>query len=303
MLLCRISAVVAAGLTLLLPEPPVAAEGPGLRPLARQIPLVVIVRRPGLRTYEEVTEEFRGRVGGSVRVMPPEGEGGQSAAERIAALRPHLVFAVGQSAYEPLRRLQLPVIVALAYHRVSPTHVILPGHPPAEQVLRAFRLARPQLRTVGVLHSPDAAGYIETARAAAQQLGISLQSLLCSTPERAISRLRTVGSVQGLWLLADVNVLHPQVFQYALGLQFRRRVPLMGATRRHVAQGALFALDYAPGALGQQAAVAANQILAGLDPQSTSFTVQPRLSLNLSSARRIGADLAALHHHAVEVFQ
>ena len=238
-----------------------------------------------------------------MRVISPNGEAGRPAREMIAALQPQLVFAVGQSAYDPLRRLQLPVVVALAYHRLSPSHVILPGQPPADQVLRAFRLARPQLGAVGVLHGPEAAGYVETARAAARQLGMSLHSLLAATPERAISRLRAAGSVQGLWLLADLNVLHPQVFQYALGLQFRHRVPVMGATRRHAAQGALFALDYAPGSLGQQAAVAANQILAGIDPRSTSAAVQLRLSLNLSSARRIGADVTALRGHAEEVFQ
>jgi hypothetical protein len=264
---------------------------------------VVIVRRPGLRIYEEVTEEFRGRVGGSVRVVAPAGESGRSASEWIAALQPQLVLAVGQSAYDPLRRLQIPVVVTLAYHRLNSSHVILPGQPPPDQVLRAFRLARPELGAVGVLHGPDTAGYVATARAAAKQLHMSLHSLLAGSPERAISRLRTAGAVQGLWLLADVDVLHPQVFQYALGLQFRHRVPVMGATRRHAAQGALFALDYAPASLGQQAAVAANQILAGLDPRSTSAAVQPRLSLNLSSARRIAADVTVLRRHAEEVFQ
>jgi ABC-type uncharacterized transport system substrate-binding protein len=96
-------------------------------------------------------------------------------------------------------------------------------------------------------------------------------------------------------------VLHPQVFQYALVLQFRNRIPLMGATRRHAVQGALFALDCAPYSLGQQAAIAANQLLAGQEPRPAA--AQARLSLNLSTARRIGAEVAVLRSRAAEALQ
>ena len=67
-------------------------------------------------------------------------------------------------------------------------------------------------------------------------------------------------------------------------------------------QGALFALDFDPEDLGRQAAVLTNQLLAARRPEPGA-ALPLKLSLNLTTAQRIGVDSRALRQRADRVFQ
>jgi hypothetical protein len=278
---------------------PVATDAPSP-------PRVVVVRKPNLQTYEQTVEEFRGRVLGSVHVLPVRPDGAEALATEIAAVRPSLIYAVGQLAYDQVRGLAgRPIIVSLAFHRLRPEHPLAPQRITPADVLPAFLLARRDLRLVGVLHGPDATAYVDEARGVAARRGLRLRSLLARTAAQAISQLRTrSGGLEGLWLLPDLQLLQPQVLQYALVLQFRRRIPLMGATRRHTAQGALFAVDHDPSAIGREAALLANRILSAT-PAATPRPVsqRPQLSVNLATAQRLGVSASALNAQAAQVYR
>lgn len=271
---------------------------------------VALVRRPGCREYEKVAEEFKGRVRAAVWVLPPR----RGLRTQLARLDPHLVLLVGQSAYDQARDAGIlaprpgsrPVLMhALVFHGVvhGPRTVALPGRASPSEVLAAFRLARPALRRVAVLHGPRSRGAMDEARTAASELGFTLYPIEAPSPTRAIALLRRMSrQAQGLWLLTDLDLLTPQVLQYALGIQFRRNVLLMGATRRHVEHGALLALDYEPNSLGREAADIANQLLAGVPGRRiTVVGATTRLCVNQGTARTLRVPLSPLKAAGAEM--
>jgi putative tryptophan/tyrosine transport system substrate-binding protein len=296
----RVLVAVLVG-AVLAPSTAPAEPQPGVTPRPRA--RVAVVRQPGVETYESMIEEFRGQVLAGVRIIAAAP--GQRAPLHawLGSYRPGVVLAVGQSAYDLVRDGAVPVVSVLALRRrAGPGDAAVSITVPTTSVLAAFRTARPDIQRIGVLHGPAEAALVAAARAEAQLLGVELVCEQASSPFLAISALRRLShAVQGLWLLPDLEILSPQVFQYSLMLQFRRHLPLLGATRRHALQGALFALDHDPADLGRQAAVLANQLLASEQP--TPATLPDKLSLNLTTAQRIGVDSAALRRAADRVYQ
>lgn len=268
---------------------------------------VIVLRQPGLRAYEEIVEELRGRIPATVRTLATKPLAPLELRSWLESYRPRLVLAIGQAAHDLARSAWTgPVVSTLAFHRLEPAagapHHVVPCQVPPEEVLRALRIARPRLRSVALLHGAGTSAPVTTAVANGRALGVQVLPTLARSPGEAVSRLRQVVSrVDALWLQPDLDVLTLQVFQYALVLQFRRGVALVGASRRHAAQGALLALDHSPTAIGRQAALVANQILASSQP-TPSPALPVELSLNLSTASRIGADVTRLRRRAARVF-
>ena len=271
---------------------------------------VALVRRPGCREYEKVAEEFKARVRAAVWLLPPQ----RGLGTQLARLDPHLILLVGQSAYDQAREAGFlaprtgsrPLLIhTLVFHGVvrGPREVALAGRASPSEVLAAFRLARPGLQRVAVLHGPRSRAAMDEARTAASALGFTLYPIEAPSPTRAIALLRQMNrQAQGLWLLTDLDLLTPQVLQYALGIQFRRKVVLMGATRRHAEHGALLALDYEPTSLGREAADIANQLLAGVQRRRiTVVGAITRLCVNQGTARTLRVPLSRLKAAGAEM--
>ena len=154
------------------------------------VPKVAVVRKPGIKSYEAAVEELRGHVRGTVRVFSASGRGHKALLARLRAYGPHVVVAVGQSAYDEVRRMGrvAPVLHALAYHRVDPTHVSVHDPlPPPRTVLASLHAAKPVIRRVTLLHGPGAGAYVKRARAAAARLRLELYVMEAATPARAMS--------------------------------------------------------------------------------------------------------------------
>lgn len=272
---------------------PLPARARAPESVDRRQPHVTVVRRGGCPHYEKVVEEFRGRTRAAVTVLTARPGAGAALRRRLGRSRPDLLLAVGQTAYDLVREENTPVVHAVVYHRVLPKHHGVPARVPARIVLATFRRARPELRHVGVLHGPDSAGALAGARDAAARLDVKLIDLPATSPAEAIGVLRRMDRrVQGLWLLADLQVLTPQVFQYALGLQLRRGVPLMGVVARHVRQGALFALQYDPHDVGRRAARLTTWLLGGKRP-APQRPGTPHLYVNRTTAGSIAVPVRA----------
>jgi len=274
-----------------------------IKPPIHPVPLVLLLKKPGIWTYEKTIEEFRGGVRGEVQTISVDPRRGADLRTWIRKRRPALIFAVGQAAYDlisPIR--DIPVVHAFVFERRVPAHYAVSVAIPAADTLRAFTAARPGIRAIGVVHGPATDPLVLTAHAVASSLGLKLVDLRADSPMGAISTMRrAVPRINGIWLLPDLELLRPQVFQYALVLQSRLHLPLMGVTRRHAERGALLALDYDPHDVGRQAAVLASQIMAGEAPQAPPL--KPRLTVNQGAARGLGADLEALRDRAVKVYR
>lgn len=286
------------------PSSPEPGAEPGTKPPAHPLPRVLVIRRAGLLTYEQVTEEFRSRVRAAVRVLDTQETDRPSLLAWLPSFHPAAILAVGESANELTRGANpCPVISALVYDEPLPPGAAVSTGISPELALNAFRTARPGIRLVALLYGPRTASLVPAVITSAARAGVSVSAQSASSPQQAVSRLRALsGEVQGLWLLTDLALLEPQVFHYALVLQFRRRVPLLGATRRHAAQGALFSLDHSPQLVGERAAALVNHVLADGQPLIT-VPLRPELTVNLSTARRLGADLDGLRRVAAQMVQ
>jgi len=273
---------------------------------ARSASEVVVVKRAGVTAYEEVSEEFAERCRVRARVVsfgeegtPPPGQ----VASRWRIAPSSLVVTIGQEALDAVEAggAHVQVIPTMAFHTASGL-AGPPALPHPELLLRVLQTAKRGIATVAAVYGPRSQAQLETARAAAQKMGIALIAARAGDGPAAVRGLRQLVSgrsrVQAIWLPGDGDVITPQVFQYALRLQLERGLPLAAATRQQVHSGALCAVDYAPRAAGRTAADLANRVLEGRGIEAGS--VEPyvhagaRITVNAQAARRLGADVEAL---------
>jgi hypothetical protein len=304
-------AVVVIALTGALCGAAAAREEPppgGVLPPARQAQRVALLRRPGCREYEKVAEEFRSRAQAAVRLLSVVPGTKKTLHPWLVRFRPRLIVVVGQTAYDELqgvKGLRAPIVHLLVFRDVveQGDPINISSRIPPARVLESLRLARPGIRRVSILHGPSSRAAREAAEAAALELDFELDVMEARSPAQAVRMLRRLSrKAEGLWLPVDLDILTPQVLQYALGLQFRRRVVVAGATRRHAEQGALLALDYEPHSLGRRAASIANRYLAGhRDLQAAPGNI--RLSVNRGTAQTLGISTGAFRAAGAEFVQ
>ncbi len=255
---------------------------------------VVLVKRPGVMAYEEVAEAFRegcrvqARIVNLDRVSPPKSF---SASQ--------LVITVGQEAFDAVLAAPDREIATLAFH----TRDGVLGPPAAaapELTLHALVTARPSVKIIGVVYGPRTASAYVAAKEAAHRMGLELRGVQAADGPKAVRALRgLVDSIEALWLPFDVDVVTPQLFQYALRLQIERGLPIAAATRQQVHSGALVAVDFSSRATGRAAADLANALLDGrpLDALSSDrldLLSGARITVNGDIARRLGANIPAL---------
>ena len=256
---------------------------------------VIVLKRAGVTSYEEVVEEFADHCRVRAHVINLDPRTNESLR---AALRPDdVVLAVGQRAVDAMTGSRARVIAALAFD-VPPGMVSADALPPPELTLRALKRARPSVRRVGVVFGPRSEALVRRVAIDAMGLGIQLIPARATDGPGAVRELRRIArSVDALWLAPDLDVLTPQLFQYALILEIQEAIPIAGVTRQQVQSGALLAYDGDPHAVGRQAAELVHRILDGATPAQLgaagrAFNIE--LTVNGDVARRLGADLPAL---------
>jgi len=96
--------------------------------------------------------------------------------------------------------------------------------------------------------------------------------------------------VDALWILPDTTILRSRVIEQMLLFSYRKRIPVLGLSRRHAEMGALVSLSFASSEdIGRQAAELARRIAEGSPPSAVPFTMarEVHLTVNLKTARRI----------------
>ncbi len=113
----RTIVALALGATVMVPALANAEQEPSVRPSSYALARLVVVRQPGVRTYEELIDEFRGLVRASVRVVATHPGEGDALRAWLRKYRPRVVLAVGQSAYDEVQSTRVPLVSVLALHR------------------------------------------------------------------------------------------------------------------------------------------------------------------------------------------
>jgi hypothetical protein len=197
---------------------------------------VVVVKRSGVPAYEEIAEEFSDRCRVRARVITVDES--NAGALRAQLRRGDVVVAVGQRALDLMAGTRAQLISALAF---SVPQGVIPADavPPPEAALRALKWARPSVRRVGVVYGPASEALVERAARQAAAIDIEVVRVRATDGPSAVRQLRErAQGVDAIYLAPDLEVLTPQLFQYALSLEIRRALPLVGVTRQQVQSGA-----------------------------------------------------------------
>lgn len=223
----------------------------------------VVLHRRGLAVYEEIAQSFRARLRTPVKVVALSGDLTTLAIPRVRALRPDLVFALGQSAYDLARTARLrPLVYAYVFRDGMSVDFGIHVQVRPDHVLETLKGLQPRAKQLALLYGPSTAWIAEAARVYAKQAHLEIHPLQATGTRNALSKLRRLpNTADALWLVADLDLMSEQVVRYAIALQFRRRMPLIAPSQQHVQRGALVSLDYAPDQIAQQATRVASRLL------------------------------------------
>jgi putative ABC transport system substrate-binding protein len=282
-----------------------------LLPTAARIeerPRVVALRAMKAQPYEVSLEALRRRIGGSVDLMVEDVErGSDTDADRIAALNPDAIVAIGTQATAWARDSipDVPIVFAMVLNPVSGGLVESmqePGGritgaaldiPPQQQLETLHKLLG--ARRIAVLYNPAVTGLlVEEAREAAERAGLELVAIEVTDPrhlEAALSQLDD--SIDALWSVADRTVLSRGVLEQVLLHTIRESVPFMGLSAQYVRAGALLALDTSYEENGRLAGELLERVLAGEAPGALPIAVPREIDVvfNPRTAERLDIEL------------
>lgn len=162
--------------------------------------------------------------------------------------------------------------------------------PIAEQ-FKMFKMVIPRLRTVAVFYNPEETGnIIKQARAIARNQGLILKAIPISSSDKLVPKLNELGSVDGLWMVADSVVFSPRNTEYILLYTLKEGLPFMGLSEQFVKAGALCSLTFDRQAIYKQTVQQIRKILNGANPEAIPITLPDKkvLVLNLKVADKIG---------------
>lgn len=281
-------AALAAGV--LVPAPPAAAG------------TVVLLRSRALAPYDAAIAGFDAAFRGPVVRFTLEDPGPTALRDRVAALRPDAVVAVGLRAalYARDQLPRTPVVFCVVQdpgrHELGGAWITgVSTEVSTRDELRALRAAAPDVRRVAIFYGRSTgAGLARQAREAAEAAGLELMEVdLGSLSELGARAREAAARADALWMPADATVAATEPFQFLLKLSLDQRKPLLAFSDALVRAGALVAVvpDYA--AAGAQAAEVVRRIQSGERTGDIPITPvrRTRLVLNEATARALGREL------------
>jgi putative ABC transport system substrate-binding protein len=260
---------------------------------------IAVLSDQRLAPYQAALEGFAETVAMPHHQYILAGESPAGLERRLRAERPDGVFALGREALLLARKLNLaPLVYAFVLHPEPPTPGAFPEtgiamHAPVRTQFAALTRVSDRVKIVGVVY--DAArseSLIEEARLEAGQWGLSLAEARVTNPAEAVAAWGELAPrVQALWMVPDLTTVTPAIFQYLLELSYRSRLPLLSFSSKYVRSGALLALSFDSRTVGRQAGRLVGRLLAGEALPAVFPPDEPRLSINVKTARTLGLSL------------
>jgi len=231
-------------------------------------------------------------------------------AGQIVATHPDLVLSRSTPATAALMSASLPIVFVLVADPMGSGFVQNPGHPgfnltgfstfepsAGGKWLALLREAAPKVSRIALLFNPETApfaeGYLHSARAAAQTLGVTAISVPCGNDAdiQAAFTARTREGSSGIIGIADTFIADHCDLIIALAAQ--HRLPAIYGNPIFARSGGLmvYSPDYA--AIYRRAASYVDRILRGTRPAELPVQEPDKftLSVNLKAARAIGLNL------------
>lgn len=232
---------------------------------------VVIIADAQLKPVMEVTQGMRKTLRASTKTYAPADVRGNLAAV-VQREDAKVVIALGRDALA--EALTLPPSIPVIYDMVVTPPAISRANTagfymatPASEYAELVRNYLPALKRVTVIASHDILNILATNASA------PISSHSVKNTVEFVTMVKQLENADAILLLPDSGVMTATALEEAYLLSFRRRIPLLGISERHVKEGALLALvvdmvnvgkvigEYATralksGTVGQQAALA-----------------------------------------------
>ncbi len=263
---------------------------------------IAIISHANIKPYQLAIEGFREQVNAPVNeyYLGRNDEQHDVVAAAIRQQHPMLIFALGQSALNFTRKIELnvPVVFVFVLHpqKYQSSHqefCIAMSIAPEQQFNMLLNLTS-NMKRVGVVYDPQKSNaMIQQAKTSAKALGIHLIAIPASNQKEAAAAIATMmPNIDAMWMIPDTTVLTSTTFKQMTRLSLRYDVALIGLAPKYVRAGSLFALSFDSRAVGLQAGDMAKKILNG---QKVTKKVSPNVvnfALNQQTADRLGLHIS-----------
>jgi len=247
----------------------------------------------------------------------------RAAANEIADMRPDLVVSRSTPATAALVDKALPMVFVLVTDPLGSGFVENLGHPGGHitgfsvfessvggKWLQLLKEAAPAVARVSLLFNPQTApfaeGYLHSAQAAAQVLGITVMSAPCVSAADIEATFATRAGEGGGGIIGIADTFIAEHRNLIIELAGRHRLPAVYGNRTFVAAGGLLAYSADFAEIFHRAAGYVDRILKGDKPGDLPVQEPDKyaLSVNLKAASSIGLTLPqALVARADEVIE
>lgn len=163
---------------------------------------------------------------------------------------------------------------------------------PATRLVTLLRLALPQTQTVALIAGPSSELAVDRVRAAAQDAGLKVRQSKIDISDALFPALQHVLVEPAVLVtIPDAVVFNRYTVQNILLTTFRRRSPVLGFSAAYVRAGALLGLYSTPTQVGEDAADAVLDLIAGRPRPALSPPQRFEVGVNNTVARALGLEL------------
>ncbi|GER93942.1 hypothetical protein A45J_1700 [hot springs metagenome] len=253
---------------------------------------VIVVGDTNLRPVIEIISGIRERLGSPIKIYSPFGVKGRLR-DIVENEDASVVVALGSEALG--EALKLPSSIAVIYDLVIvPPEIDRPNTTgvymatPVKEYIDIVNSYLPQIKRIAVVGSRDLMRILD-ATASPQVAAYNVRSSF-----EFVNAVKQVDSVGAILLLPDVRLLTDTTVEEVFLSAFRKNIPILGISEKHVKYGALMSITFNPVNVGRQIAEKASKALNGIDmgtlPPSPSREFD--IYININTAKKMGIHIS-----------
>ena len=159
--------------------------------------------------------------------------------------------------------------------------------------LQALHRTFPSAKKVGVFYDPKhSQEFIDTAKTAAQGLGLTLLPLIVKTPSEVSEALVEIKKqAEVLWMIPDPSIITAETIETFFGFSLSNKLPIMTFSEKYTDLGAAIALTADPEETGRQAGRLVDKMFRdGNGTYSGIYTNNAITTLNLRVIDQLGIE-------------
>lgn len=249
---------------------------------------MIIVGDTHLRPVNNIISGIKENLNSTLKIYSPSDVKGRL--KGIAAKdEARVVIALGREALE--EALKLPTSIAVIYDLViTPPKIDRPNTTgvymatPVKEYVELIKNYLPQIRRIAVVGSHDLIRILDGT------VSPQVSTYSVRNSFEFVSAVKQVESTGAILLLPDVGLLTDTTIEEVFITSFRKNIPILGISEKHVKHGALLALTFNSVSVGKQLGEKASKALKGVDigtiPPSPSSEFD--LYININTARKMG---------------